>query len=862
VQRLPGTEIAGGVRILGLLILKSIYCHPPNPLTGVIMKEKVFISCVLIMLAVQAFAQADCPSPRISLSISDPGALKYNQINALRVLVDNAGDTEANIKKVSASLGYQFLSCDSYKVKPNERTECRITVSPVADKALYVQIDYDYISCGRTRVAQAQLRVFETWELSASESAQVYAIDVHGGCENSYYACSSSGFDKYMAGYKCYNKDGDYYSPAIERVDLKFDLPAIPSIVLYGAKLKISVSSVNKMQDISLYKISSSWQPVSCKAEGDICTQPYCGECKALFDASGSLISSERASSARDLSFDITEAVERAYSSGQKTLSLQLRGTEDIWESSASASCGGQNAWQTQDVEIRGDDYSGPRLVLSYLGKDVNPRETPFSSDICTDCCKNGQTECVVSCDGGDLSLSGDPITGCNYFGQTLVLTRGMNVTQNDCINGKCKSGTTTTTQDTTTTNAVTTTLVNSSTTTSGAVTSSSSATTTTLGTGTCIDGTPVGQCSAWMYVLRCVDSPWGPSLEYDDTCSSSTPTTSMPDPMDSCFGTAVGDCSTMMDCMRCVDDPTMGAYLDYDDTCCSGGSSTIPNPTTPTPTMPPNPTDFCFGTAVGDCSAWMDCFRCVDDPTIGMPYLDYDDTCCGGSSTTLTSTTGVSTTSPVSTTFTSTSFVTTSFVVTTFFPTTSIITTSSPVTTSTLTPTSQVTTTSRTATTAVTTTTLSSCAPAYDPGRWNNNRRALNCNNCYNYGCDKQTDTFAQPGYAHGYRVSMECSSVIQGANADHLMFLGRTDGACTGCTHKVALVVAPGEDFHWYRLDNNGRWSHKPGSTTARDTDESGNKITNPETADRGIYTSFCGYFCVDKTDVSIAGGSSCPY
>jgi len=107
-----------------------------------------------------------------------------------------------------------------------------------------------------------------------------------------------------------------------------------------------------------------------------------------------------------------------------------------------------------------------------------------------------------------------------------------------------------------------------------------------------------------------------------------------------------------------------------------------------------------------------------------------------------------------------------------------------------------------------------------------------------------------------------MDCSSVIQGANADGLKYLGKTDGPCAGCTHKVALVVAPGDDFHWYRLDNNGQWSHKPGSDPVRDVDESGNKITNPETADRGIYTSFCGYFCVDETAVGIGGGTSCPY
>jgi hypothetical protein len=62
------------------------------------------------------------------------------------------------------------------------------------------------------------------------------------------------------------------------------------------------------------------------------------------------------------------------------------------------------------------------------------------------------------------------------------------------------------------------------------------------------------------------------------------------------------------------------------------------------------------------------------------------------------------------------------------------------------------------------------------------------------------------------------------------------------------VALVVAPGPgfvDFHWYRLQKEGFWGHKPGQTEARNIDQSGAVIYNPETANRGPYTLFCGYF-----------------
>jgi len=72
----------------------------------------------------------------------------------------------------------------------------------------------------------------------------------------------------------------------------------------------------------------------------------------------------------------------------------------------------------------------------------------------------------------------------------------------------------------------------------------------------------------------------------------------------------------------------------------------------------------------------------------------------------------------------------------------------------------------------------------------------------------------------------------------------------------HTVALVVFPGYDYHWYRLDSDGMWSHKPGRTPARNTDNSLQPIANPELADRGPYTEFCGYFTVCRCEVRIDG------
>lgn len=137
---------------------------------------------------------------------------------------------------------------------------------------------------------------------------------------------------------------------------------------------------------------------------------------------------------------------------------------------------------------------------------------------------------------------------------------------------------------------------------------------------------------------------------------------------------------------------------------------------------------------------------------------------------------------------------------------------------------------------------------PGYQPSWWNDGGTIQRWNNCYNYSNNKRTDTFAQPGAAAGVSLGlddMHCDRVHAAAVADGIMPLP-PGGKCPCTRDQIALVVWPDEDYHWYRLDAGGRWSHKPGRTQATNLDNSQNPISSPETADRGGYTEFCGYFC----------------
>jgi len=140
--------------------------------------------------------------------------------------------------------------------------------------------------------------------------------------------------------------------------------------------------------------------------------------------------------------------------------------------------------------------------------------------------------------------------------------------------------------------------------------------------------------------------------------------------------------------------------------------------------------------------------------------------------------------------------------------------------------------------------------APAYNPSKWNDGSYIQARNNCYNYESDEITYTYAQPGRASGNPItSVDPDEVKNAAIDDGLVWKGATLPSppyCSSGGHLVCLVIWPYVDYHWYRLDTGGKWSHKMGDSPATNKDNSDDEIDDPETCDRGSYTTFVGYFC----------------
>ncbi len=77
-----------------------------------------------------------------------------------------------------------------------------------------------------------------------------------------------------------------------------------------------------------------------------------------------------------------------------------------------------------------------------------------------------------------------------------------------------------------------------------------------------------------------------------------------------------------------------------------------------------------------------------------------------------------------------------------------------------------------------------------------------------------------------------------------------------CPANYYKGAMVVDPGNTFHFYRQNKDGSWSHKPGILPVDNKDASKRPIAIPHFANRDYtnvddseikYSDFCGYYCI---------------
>lgn len=144
---------------------------------------------------------------------------------------------------------------------------------------------------------------------------------------------------------------------------------------------------------------------------------------------------------------------------------------------------------------------------------------------------------------------------------------------------------------------------------------------------------------------------------------------------------------------------------------------------------------------------------------------------------------------------------------------------------------------------------------PVYNPDKWVENKSN---NNCYSYAMrdhDKHLTNKRMPGNKDDYEGT--CHELIEEIKSDYPnrdIQIAYTDD-CPCNYYRVAPYLAPDYkhyEFHFYRQDEDGSWSHKPGANSVSNVDADGRRIKHPDSSNRDFgdglnYRIKCPELCV---------------
>ncbi len=162
----------------------------------------------------------------------------------------------------------------------------------------------------------------------------------------------------------------------------------------------------------------------------------------------------------------------------------------------------------------------------------------------------------------------------------------------------------------------------------------------------------------------------------------------------------------------------------------------------------------------------------------------------------------------------------------------------------------------------------VSGSEPQFVKWLWGAKKKYIEANNCYAYAANQfrfHREHKAQPGenrmkITNTYkRVPLQCDLLTQAVlkDAGNGAYKCPADKPCGKGFYKIMLVRSPApgnEDFHFYRQDRDGTWSHKQGWGYApTKLDANGKVILDPRTANRNYgslnYSVVCSSMCIPK-------------
>lgn len=139
----------------------------------------------------------------------------------------------------------------------------------------------------------------------------------------------------------------------------------------------------------------------------------------------------------------------------------------------------------------------------------------------------------------------------------------------------------------------------------------------------------------------------------------------------------------------------------------------------------------------------------------------------------------------------------------------------------------------------------LSGSELPYEPDEWNDDEPVRSNSFCYEYAIDCQTEvstsnftddkniTTSNMNYENAYQ-----KLVQDGMSRSFLVKKIQKYEKCPEGYYKIALFLDRGEDYHFYRQNSDGTWSHKPAKYPVTNLDFYDNVIYDPEKCDRHTY------------------------
>lgn len=158
---------------------------------------------------------------------------------------------------------------------------------------------------------------------------------------------------------------------------------------------------------------------------------------------------------------------------------------------------------------------------------------------------------------------------------------------------------------------------------------------------------------------------------------------------------------------------------------------------------------------------------------------------------------------------------------------------------------------------------------PKYDPKKWNDNFNIKNSHNCYAYVLNRSAHKMKnkpQPGYFSNFpslkQTDYNCQSFYIRLKKDiPSLYLVPFNQKCKKGFYKGFIAIDTkdeDQDYHFYRQDDNGYWSHKPGRQNVINYDADKKLIYNPVKANRNYinfnYSTPCFFFCINNKLSSI--------